>query len=86
MRKIKKIPKRSDPLTVEERSAQMARVRSTNTKPELTVRRLVHKMGYRYRLHRRDIPGCPDLAFISIRKVIFVHGCFWHRQIVLMHA
>jgi DNA mismatch endonuclease, patch repair protein len=58
----------------------MALVRSKDTRPELAVRRLVHGMGYRYRLHRRDIPGVPDLAFIGARKVIFVHGCFWHRH------
>jgi DNA mismatch endonuclease, patch repair protein len=56
----------------------MALVRSTDTKPEWRVRRLVHGMGYRYRLHRRDLPGVPDLVFISRHKVIFVHGCFWH--------
>ncbi len=61
-----------------ERSALMARVRSKNTRPELIVRRIVHRLGFRYRLHRRDIPGCPDLAFIRKRKLIFVHGCFWH--------
>lgn len=61
-----------------ERSRQMARVRSKDTKPEMAVRRLVHRLGYRYRLHRRDLPGSPDLVFPGRRKVIFVHGCFWH--------
>ena len=56
----------------------MAAIRSTNTKPELTVRRLVHSLGYRYRLHCKDLPGKPDLVFRPRRKVIFVHGCFWH--------
>lgn len=56
----------------------MSRVRSRDTKPELLVRRLVHGMGYRYRLHRRDLPGKPDLVFGPRRKVILVHGCFWH--------
>jgi DNA mismatch endonuclease (patch repair protein) len=56
----------------------MRRIRSKDTKPEMLVRRLVHKMGYRYRLHRRDLPGKPDLVFGPRRKVIFVHGCFWH--------
>jgi DNA mismatch endonuclease, patch repair protein len=60
------------------RSQVMARVRGKNTKPELRVRRLLTAMGYRYRLHRRDIPGRPDVAFIGRRKAIFVHGCFWH--------
>lgn len=58
----------------------MARIRGKNTVPEVAVRRLVHRLGYRFRLHRRDLPGSPDLAFISRRKVIFVHGCFWHRH------
>ena len=63
-----------------ERSRQMARVRSKDTKPEMTVRRLVHGLGYRYRLHRRDLSGSPDLVFPGRRKVILVHGCFWHRH------
>jgi DNA mismatch endonuclease (patch repair protein) len=58
----------------------MSRVRGRDTKPEMAVRRLVHAMGYRYRLHGKDIPGCPDLVFPSRRKIIFVHGCFWHRH------
>lgn len=61
-----------------ERSRIMRAVKSLNTAPEMTVRRLVYAMGYRYRLHRKDLPGKPDLAFQSRRKVIFVHGCFWH--------
>jgi len=60
------------------RSRTMRAVRSKNTKPELIVRRLVHALGFRFRLHRRDLPGSPDLVFPSRRKVIFVHGCFWH--------
>lgn len=62
------------------RSAQMALVKGKDTKPEMVVRRLVHRMGYRYRLHSRDLPGQPDLTLRSRRKVIFVHGCFWHRH------
>ncbi|AOJ97511.1 very short patch repair endonuclease [Burkholderia vietnamiensis] len=58
----------------------MALVRAKDTKPELLVRRLVHGMGYRYRLHRRDLPGTPDLVFPGRSKVIFIHGCFWHRH------
>jgi DNA mismatch endonuclease (patch repair protein) len=58
----------------------MAQIRKVDTKPEMIVRRLVHAMGYRFRLHRRDLPGAPDLVFPSRRKVIFVHGCFWHRH------
>lgn len=56
----------------------MQAVRSRDTKPELRVRRLLHAMGYRYQLHRRDLPGTPDIVFTRRRKVIFVHGCFWH--------
>ncbi len=62
------------------RSEMMAAVRSKNTKPEMLVRRLAHRMGYRYRLHRADLPGKPDLVFPSRRKVIFVLGCFWHQH------
>lgn len=61
-----------------DRSANMRAIRSKDMLPELTVRSLVHKMGYRFRLHRKDLPGKPDLVFASRRKVIFVHGCFWH--------
>src|SRR5262249_1476100 len=64
--------------TVTDRSAIMRSVKSTNTKPELAVRRLLHRLGYRFRLHREDLPGKPDLVFPSRRKVIFIHGCFWH--------
>jgi DNA mismatch endonuclease (patch repair protein) len=69
-----------DTLTPAERSARMALVRAKDTKPELMVRRFVHGMGYRYRLHRRDLPGTPDMVFPGRGKVIFVHGCFWHRH------
>lgn len=58
----------------------MSLVRGRDTKPEMRVRRLAHALGYRYRLHRRDLPGSPDLVFGPRRKVIFVHGCFWHRH------
>ena len=61
-----------------DRSANMRAIRSKDMRPELAVRRLAHRMGYRFRLHRKDLPGKPDLVFISRRKVIFVHGCFWH--------
>jgi DNA mismatch endonuclease (patch repair protein) len=69
-----------DTITRSERSEIMSRVRSKNSRPEMLVRRLVHSEGYRYRLHARDLPGCPDLVFRTRRKVIFVHGCFWHRH------
>lgn len=69
-----------DTLNPNERSERMALIRNKDTKPELLVRRLVHGMGYRYRLHGRALPGHPDLVFGKRRKVIFVHGCFWHRH------
>lgn len=69
-----------DTLTATERSANMAKIRSGDTKPEMVVRRLLHRAGYRYRLHRRDLPGKPDLVFGPRRKVIFIHGCFWHQH------
>ncbi len=69
-----------DPLDSEQRSARMARIRAKDTKPEMFVRRLVHRNGYRYRVHVGELPGSPDLVFRSRRKVIFVHGCFWHRH------
>lgn len=67
-----------DSVTRARRSEIMSRVRSKDTGPEWAVRRLIHRMGYRYRLHRRDLPGTPDLVFPGRRKVVFVNGCFWH--------
>jgi DNA mismatch endonuclease (patch repair protein) len=58
----------------------MAMVRGRNSKPEMLVRRLIHAMGFRFRLHDRRLPGTPDLVFPRLRKVLFVHGCFWHRH------
>ncbi len=69
-----------DTFSAQDRSRIMAAVRSTDTTPELVVRKLAHSLGYRFRLHRKDLPGCPDLVFPSRRKVIFVHGCFWHQH------
>jgi DNA mismatch endonuclease (patch repair protein) len=69
-----------DSLSKQQRSEIMSRVRSKNMRPEMAVRKLVFALGYRYRLHARDLPGCPDLAFRPRKKVIFVHGCFWHRH------
>lgn len=71
---------RHDKLTPEQRSAVMARIRGRGTEPELIVRRLCHCLGYRFRLHRRDLPGTPDIVFPARRKVVFVHGCWWHRH------
>ncbi|HSZ74084.1 MAG TPA: DNA mismatch endonuclease Vsr [Rhizomicrobium sp.] len=68
----------TDKLSKERRSANMRAVKSHNTKPEKIVRQLAHKMGYRFRLHRADLPGKPDLVFPGRCAVIFVHGCFWH--------
>ena len=69
-----------DTLTPAERSARMARVKGKGSSAEMAVRRLVHRMGYRYRLHGAKLPGRPDLVFPGRRKAIFVHGCFWHRH------
>lgn len=69
-----------DTLTKEERSHRMSLVRGKDTMPEKLVRCLVHRLGYRFRLHVRNVPGCPDLVFRSRSKVIFVHGCFWHQH------
>jgi DNA mismatch endonuclease, patch repair protein len=60
------------------RSATMQAVKSKNTNPEMLVRRLLHRVGYRYRLHRADLPGKPDIVFPGKRKIILLHGCFWH--------
>lgn len=67
-----------DNRTPESRSALMARIGGKNTAPELVVRRLIHAMGFRFRLHRKDLPGTPDIVLGPRRKAIFVHGCFWH--------
>ena len=62
----------------EKRSQVMSHIRSKDTKPEMAVRSLLHRMGYRFRLHKRDLPGCPDIVLPKYKSVIFVHGCFWH--------
>jgi DNA mismatch endonuclease (patch repair protein) len=68
----------ADTLSLEKRSRLMSRIRGKDTKPELTVRRMLHSMGYRFRLHRRDLPGKPDIVLPLHGVCIFVHGCFWH--------
>lgn len=68
----------ADRLTQMQRSANMRQIKSKNTRPELAVRKIVWKLGYRYRLHRKDLPGCPDIVFGPQRKLILVHGCYWH--------
>ena len=67
-----------DRVSPERRSANMRAVRGRDTAPEMAVRRAVHGMGYRYRLHRRSLPGSPDLVFAKLKLALFVHGCFWH--------
>ncbi len=67
-----------DPLTAEQRQLCMSRIRGVNTRPEMVIRRGLHALGLRYRLHDRRIPGTPDLVFPGMRGLIFVHGCFWH--------
>jgi DNA mismatch endonuclease, patch repair protein len=69
-----------DKLSAERRSDNMRRIRSADTKPELAVRSLIHQLGYRFRLHPKDLPGKPDIVFPGRKKVIFVHGCFWHQH------
>ena len=68
----------ADRLTTERRSENMRRIRAKDTTPEMVVRRLLHRLGYRYRLHAKDLPGKPDLVFPSRRAIVMVHGCFWH--------
>jgi DNA mismatch endonuclease (patch repair protein) len=69
-----------DSLTKGKRSWNMSRIKSKNTKPELIVRSMLHKLGYRFRLHRKDLPGKPDIVLPKYKTVIFVHGCYWHRH------
>lgn len=65
-------------ITPEQRSRNMSRIRGRDTGPEWIVRRLLHRLGYRFRLHRKDLPGKPDIVLPKYRVVVFVHGCFWH--------
>ena len=69
-----------DRISKEHRSWNMSRIKSGNTKPEIVVRSLLHKLGYRFRLHRKDLPGKPDIVLPRYNSVVFVHGCFWHRH------
>lgn len=69
-----------DKLTKEERSINMSRIQSKDTTPEMIVRKLIFSMGYRYRLHRKNLPGKPDIVLPAKMKIIFVHGCFWHQH------
>ena len=69
-----------DFLSPSERSERMSRIRSSNTSPELALRRALHALGFRFRLHRKDLPGRPDIVLPRYSTVVFVHGCFWHRH------
>lgn len=69
-----------DKISASLRSENMRRIRSTNTRPEIIVRKIVYRLGFRYRLHVSNLPGKPDLVFRSRKKVIFIHGCFWHQH------
>ena len=69
-----------DRLSPHRRSWNMSRIRGRDTRPERTVRSVLHRLGFRFRLHRRDLPGVPDIVLTRHRTVIFVHGCFWHRH------
>ena len=64
----------------EQRSRNMSAIKSKNTKPEIKVRKVLHSMGYRFRLHSKNLPGSPDIVLLKYKTVIFVHGCFWHRH------
>src|SRR6202521_2601072 len=68
----------SDVFSPEKRSWIMSRVRGSDTNPELMIRSMLHRLGYRFRLHRKDLPGTPDVVLSGRRSVVFVHGCFWH--------
>jgi DNA mismatch endonuclease (patch repair protein) len=69
-----------DNLSNAARSENMRRIRSRDTLPEVAVRSLIHRMGFRFRIHRNDLPGCPDIVLVRQQKIIFVHGCFWHQH------
>jgi DNA mismatch endonuclease, patch repair protein len=75
-----------DVFNVEQRSAVMRSVKSKDTTPEIKVRRLLYRAGYRYRIHRANLPGKPDIVFVSRRAAIFIHGCFWHQHPGCPHA
>lgn len=70
----------TDHLSEKQRSANMRAVRSRNTRPEVRVRQIIHRLGYRFRLHQVDLPGKPDIALQRLQKAIYVHGCFWHQH------
>lgn len=69
-----------DKISAEVRSSIMSRIRNKDTRPEIAVRSLLHRLGYRFRLHRKSLQGCPDIVLPKYRAVVFVHGCFWHQH------
>lgn len=69
-----------DTVDPKKRSEIMSHIRGKNTKPELLIRSLLHRSGFRFRVHRRDLPGCPDIVLPKYKTIIFVHGCFWHQH------
>jgi len=75
-----------DTLSKAKRSWNMSRIRASNTKPELIVRSALHRLGFRFRIHRKDLPGHPDIVLPRHRTVVFVHGCFWHRHRACKYA
>lgn len=77
---IKRVDEVMDIVSKEKRHQIMSAVKNKNTKPELAVRSFLHRSGFRFRLHRGDLPGCPDIVLPKYRTVVFVHGCFWHRH------
>lgn len=77
---LKRLYRSMDSLTDDQRSWNMSRIKGRNTKPELAVRSLLHRKGFRFRLHRKDLPGIPDIVLPRFMTIILVHGCFWHRH------
>lgn len=75
-----------DKLTPERRSWLMSRIKSKNTKPEIKVRKIIYAMGYRYRLHVKQLPGSPDIVFVGRKKIIFINGCYWHGHVGCRYA
>lgn len=70
----------TDRISKEHRSWNMSRIKGKNTKPELAVRSLLHRMGYRFRIHQKNLPGSPDIVLAKYKTILFIHGCFWHRH------
>lgn len=75
-----------DIFSPEKRSSVMSKIKGRNTRPEIVVRKMLHRLGFRFRLHRHDLPGSPDITLPRWKVVIFVHGCFWHRHVGCRYA